>query len=59
MMIKGQLHPNWPQVKVELLKVADYIYQKRRISYVGWEVVLTENGISLLEGDSITGVSLH
>lgn len=33
--------------------------QKKGISYVGWDVFLTDQGMSLLEGNRWLGVSLH
>lgn len=51
--------PHWDSVKEDILTVANFVYQTRGISYVGWDVVLTDQGISLLEGNSWPGVSLH
>lgn len=58
-LLTGQVVPHWDQVKAGILAVADYIYQAKRITYCGWDVVLTDEGLSLLEGNSIPGVSLH
>lgn len=57
--LTGRQVPHWDQVKSGILAVADYIYQAKGISYSGWDVVLTDDGLSLLEGNSIPGVSLH
>lgn len=57
--LTGRIIPNWEQVTRCVLDVANYVYQTKQIHYVGWDVVLTDTGISLLEGNSIPGVSLH
>lgn len=56
--ITGQQIPHWDGVKAGVLAVADFIYKTKGIVYCGWDVVLTNDGLSLLEGNSIPGVSL-
>lgn len=57
--LTGREIPEWDKVKEDILKLANFVYQDKGIAYVGWDVVLTDQGISLLEGNSWPGVSLH
>lgn len=58
-LLTGQQVPHWPDIQTNLLDVANYINQRHQIKYVGWDVVVTDQGIQLLEGNSRPGVSLH
>lgn len=57
--LTGLSVPDWPQVKKQLLEVAEYVFQTKQIKYVGWDIVILDEGLSLLEGNSRPGVSLH
>ncbi|MGO4928671.1 sugar-transfer associated ATP-grasp domain-containing protein [Fundicoccus sp. Sow4_F4] len=59
MQLTGQSVPHWPEIKTKMLSVANHVYEMKQIKYVGWDVVVTNSGICLLEGNSEPGVSLH
>lgn len=49
--------PNWRQVKAGMLVVANFAYQTHQIKYVGWDIVILEDGFCILEGNSWPGVN--
>lgn len=57
--LTGQQIPNWSKLKEKIEDVADFIYEKKGIKYVGWDLVITEDGYEVLEGNSWPGVTLH
>lgn len=59
MALMRQVIPHWSLVKERVIYVSDFIYLSKDIKYVGWDVVLTDSGILILEGNSVPGVSLH
>jgi hypothetical protein len=51
--IEGVVIPGWQNVIARILAAADaYDF----LSYVGWDVVIRDNGFSVLEGNNYTGV---
>lgn len=58
-LLVGQIVPHWSEIQANILEVADYVYDRKQVKYVGWDVVVTDKGINLLEGNSRPGVSLH
>lgn len=58
-LLTGQFVPHWSEITRKMLTVANHVYDMKQIKYVGWDVVVTDSGISLLEGNSEPGVSLH
>lgn len=57
--LEGQTIPHWNDIQTKILEVANELSINHQINYVGWDVVVTEDGLSLLEGNSRPGVSLH
>lgn len=47
--IKGEKVPNWENVKNELIKTVEELPY---LKYVGWDVAVTENGITVIEGNN-------
>lgn len=47
--------PHWQEIKNEILKMAE---KHPYIKYVGWDVVLTNNGITIIEGNTYSGVNI-
>lgn len=56
--LTGQKIPHWQTIQTKILAVANYVFENHEVKYVGWDVVLTDEGMSLLEGNSRPGVSL-
>lgn len=53
--IEGKLVPNWNEMKESILNAASlYPY----IKYVGWDIVITNGGFSVLEGNNFSDVNL-
>jgi hypothetical protein len=50
--VKGQIVPNWENIKESVLEVANL---HRQCPYVGWDVVLTNDGPIILEGNTAPG----
>lgn len=57
--VTGQLIPHWSDIQTNILVVANHVYNSHQVKYVGWDVIVTDEGVSLLEGNSRPGVSLH
>lgn len=57
--VSGQIIPHWQDIQREIIAVADHMYHDYQVKYVGWDVIIRDDGISLLEGNSRPGVSLH
>lgn len=54
-VIEGLEIPNWENIKKELL----YLTKKNiNLKYVGWDVVLSDHGMSILEGNSWADVNV-
>lgn len=47
--IRGTSIPNWTEVKKEILRVARAL---PHLVYVGWDVVVLDDGLSIIEGNS-------
>lgn len=58
-VLVGLKIPNWSELKESLTEVCDYIYQRHGIKYVGWDVVHTDKGFEILEGNSWPGIDFH
>ena len=53
--IDGAVIPEWPDVVNRVLSLAaEHSY----LPYVGWDVVVTDDGIRMLEGNANTGMHL-
>lgn len=48
--------PSWSEVKEKLLEISAYIPQ---VVYMGFDVVVTENGFKILEINSHEGIELN
>jgi hypothetical protein len=46
--IKGAIIPNWREIKSDILKISRRI---PFIPYVGWDIVITQDGFKILEGN--------
>lgn len=53
--IKGLVVPGWPAVRGELLALASRL---PFLPYVGWDVVVTDNGHAIIEGNNRPGVAV-
>lgn len=53
--IEGLVIPHWDEIKESILRVAR---SNSYINYVGWDVVLTDTGVMLLEGNSWPDIDL-
>jgi len=53
--IEGVVVPNWENVKNEVLRLAKNISM---IHYIGWDVVLSNNDIFILEANTNSDVNL-
>ena len=47
--IEGTRIPNWDQVKRQVIEIA---HSLDFLNYVGWDVVVTDNGIKIVEGNN-------
>lgn len=54
-MIEGVSLPNWEQVKTGVLEIFRALPV---LKYVGWDVVVTEDGFRILEGNNYSDVAL-
>jgi len=54
-MIEGLVIPDWENIKKELLYLAK---KNLNLKYVGWDVVLSDHGMSVLEGNSWADVNV-
>jgi len=53
--IEGITIPGWDRLKESILRVAN---QHPYIKYIGWDVVLTDSGIEVIEGNNCTDTNL-
>lgn len=53
--IEGQIIPRWNEIKTDIIKAAERFPY---IKYVGWDIVITEDGYSVIEGNNFTDVNL-
>lgn len=53
--IEGKIIPNWEYIKSEILRAAR---EKPFLPYIGWDVVVTNDGFRVIEGNSMTDVNL-
>lgn len=53
--IKGQVIPNWIEIKESILHAAARFPY---IPYIGWDIIVTEEGYMVLEGNNFTDVNL-
>lgn len=54
--LTGKRIPNWEEVKKQILKAAS---NNSFLSYIGWDVVITENGVKVLEANNGSGVIIY
>ena len=53
--IEGEIVPNWSGIKEDILSLArNFSY----IKYVGWDVVATNSGVKVIEGNNYTDINL-
>lgn len=53
--IQGVCIPHWDAVKADVLRIASAI---PFLPYVGWDIVVTDNGCKILEGNENPGIGL-
>jgi hypothetical protein len=53
--IEGMLLPNWQQISAAVLEVARTLLF---LPYVGWDIVVTEDGFRIIEGNRYSDVNL-
>lgn len=53
--IEGTMIPNWEQVKNKVLEVANF---EKNLKYVGWDVVVTDSGPKIIEGNNYSDVNI-
>lgn len=53
--IEGIKIPNWEEVKETLIKISNSF---EMLDYIGWDVVITDEGVRLLEGNNYSEVSI-
>jgi hypothetical protein len=53
--IAGTLIPNWKEIRSKVLAIADHLAM---VPYMGWDVVVTEEGFKVLELNSLPGIEL-
>lgn len=53
--IEGTIIPNWQQAKNKVLEIAK---SETNLKYVGWDIVLTDNGLKIIEGNNYSDVNL-
>lgn len=54
--ISGVEVPNWSQVKEDIIKMAEKLDY---LAYVGWDVVITDEGVKVIEGNNHTGIRMQ
>lgn len=54
--LTGKVIPNWPTIKEVILKAAS---ENDFLHYIGWDVVVTEDGIKVLEANNGSGVIIY
>ena len=55
--VSGTRVPNWEAVKSKIIEVAK-LANSFNIKYVGWDIVVTNNGIKLIEGNNCSDVNI-
>lgn len=53
--IEGTQIPNWEEVKRKVIAVANV---EKNLKYVGWDIVVTDNGIKVIEGNNYSDVNI-
>src|SRR5699024_8302808 len=53
--IEGITIPNWDKVKESIIKLTDDL---SFLHYVGWDVVVTDNGVKVIEGNNYSDVNI-
>jgi hypothetical protein len=53
--ITGAVIPNWNKIRARILEMADHLAM---IPYMGWDVVVTEEGFKVLEINSLPGLGM-
>lgn len=53
--IEGTIIPDWQQVMNNVLEVAR---SEDNLKYVGWDIVVTKNGIKIIEGNNYSDVNI-
>lgn len=53
--IQGVQIPNWDQAKEQLIKMSN---EFTMLDYIGWDAVLTDQGLRLIEGNNYSEVSI-
>ena len=53
--IEGTRIPNWDQVKRQVIEIARSL---DFLNYVGWDVVVTDDGIKIIEGNNFSDVNI-
>lgn len=53
--IEGVFVPHWSHIKSEILAIA---HSLPFIPYIGWDIVVTQNGFKIIEGNNYTDVNL-
>lgn len=53
--IQGSVIPNWGDINDQIINLAQ---KNSNLKYVGWDIVLTDEGISVLEGNSWPDVNV-
>lgn len=54
-VIEGTIIPNWQRVIDKILEVARF---EDNLKYVGWDVVVTDSGIKIIEGNNYSDVNI-
>lgn len=54
--IKGVKIPNWSQVTSKVCELAEEIDY---LHYIGWDLIITDDGIKIVEGNNHTGIGLQ
>src|SRR5699024_4774832 len=53
--IEGSVIPNWDKIKNDLLNAVN---KSEHLTYVGWDVVIIDDGFRIIEGNSMPDVNL-
>lgn len=54
--IEGQVIPNWEEIKKTLLQGVDEL---PFLTYVGWDLIVTNEGFRIIEGNSMSDVNVY
>lgn len=53
--IEGTIIPNWGEVKESIIELTNNL---PFLNYVGWDVVVTDNGVKIIEGNNYSDVNI-